>query len=44
MILLAYALTRFIQLPFREVGIPNARFLPGYDLNIRAIVALLVGG
>jgi len=44
MILLAYALTRFIQLPAREVGIQLPGFYLAVEVNIRAIVALLVGG
>ena len=44
MILLAYALTRFIELPSREVGIQLPGFYLAIDLNVRAIVALLVGG
>lgn len=44
MILLAYALTRFIQLPPREIGIQLPGFYLAFDVNIRAIVALLVGG
>src|SRR5512139_539156 len=43
-ILLAYALTRFIQLPSREVGIQLPGFYLAVDLNIRAIVTLLIGG
>lgn len=43
-ILLAYASTRLIQLPSRELGIQLPGFYLAVELNIRAIVALLVGG
>ena len=43
-ILLAYASTRFIQLPSRELGIQLPGFYLAIDVNIRGIVALLVGG
>jgi len=43
-ILLAYASTRFVQLPSREVGIQLPGIYLAVNVNIRAIVALLVGG
>lgn len=43
-ILLAYASTRFIQLPSRELGIQLPGFYLAVEVNIRSIVAILVGG
>jgi hypothetical protein len=44
MILLAYASTRFIDLPSREMGLQLPGFYLAFDVNVRSIIALLVAG
>lgn len=44
MILLAYALTRFIDLPAREIAVQLPGFYLAYQINVRTIVALLAAG
>ena len=44
MILLAYALTRFIDLPAREIAVQLPGFYLAYQINVRTIVAMLAAG
>jgi hypothetical protein len=44
MILLAYAASRFVNLPPRELGLQLPGFYLGFQLNIHTLVALLVAG
>lgn len=43
-ILLAYALTRFIDLPAREIAVQLPGVYLAYQINVRTIVALLAAG
>ncbi len=43
-ILLAYALTRFIELPSREIGLQLPGFYLAAQINVNTMVALLVAG
>ena len=43
-ILLAYAASRFVELPPRELGLQLPGFYLAVELNIHTVVALLVAG